>query len=138
FERVGRTLAILVFWPCTLVLLYIANFSWIMVWWPITIFVLFLPLARRYTRPVSLGLHLGYGVLVNTFASVSYSIVPVLLLFGIPHGMETEPQHGWPLISERVIELRQTHGAEFVAMNYSQTASELAYALDDPAVLAIT
>ena len=138
FERVGRTLAILLFWPCALVLLYIANFSWIMVWWTITIYVLFVPLAGRYATPGILGLHLLYGVIANTFSSVSYAVVPILLLFGIPHGMETESQHGWPIISQRVLDLQQEHGADFIAMNYAQNASELAYALDDPNVVAIT
>lgn len=138
FERVGRTLAILLFWPCALVLLYIANFSWIMVWWTVTLYVLFAPLAGRYATPGVLGLHLLYGVIANTFSSVSYAVVPLLLLFGIPHGMETESQHGWPIISQRVLELQQEHQADFIAMNYAQSASELAYALDDPDVLAIT
>lgn len=138
FERVGRTLALLVFWPCTLLLLYISNFSWIMVWWWITIFVLFAPLAGRYTRPITLGLHIAYGIVANTFASISYGIVPILLLFGIPPGMETESQHGWPVIGERVLALKAELGAEFIAMNYAQNASELAYALNDPSVVAIT
>jgi len=138
FESIGRTLAILLFWPCTLVLLYISNFSWIMVWWTITIYVLFIPLSGRYTRPVTLGLHVTYGLIANTFAAVSYSVVPVLLLFGMSHGMETESQHGWPIIAERVLNLQAQYGAEFVAMNYAQNASELAYALEDPSVLAIT
>lgn len=138
FERVGRTLAILLFWPCALLLLYIANFSWIMVWWSITLYLLFVPFAGRYTRPVTLWLHLAYGVVVNTFVSVTYSVVPVLLLFGMAPGMETESMYGWPQIAERVTELKAEHDADFIAMNYAQNASQLAYALNDPDVLAIS
>ena len=138
FERVGRTLALLLFWPCALLLVYIANFSWIMVWWTITLYLLFVPFAGRYTQPIMLGAHLVYGVVVNTFVSVTYAIVPVLLLVGAPPGMETESMYGWPAIAERVIELKAEHDADFIAMNYGQNASQLAYALDDPGVLSIS
>ena len=138
-ERVGRSFAVLMFWPCALLLLYISNFSWIMVWWTITIYLLFLPFAGRYTRPITLGLHLLYGVIANTFASISYSVVPILLLFGIPPGMDTETVYGWPEIADRAAELRQEYGASFIGMNYAQNASQLAYALNEPrGVTAIT
>ncbi|HHY48228.1 MAG TPA: hypothetical protein GYA10_00540, partial [Alphaproteobacteria bacterium] len=138
FERVGKTLAIWLFWLSTGLLLALSNVSWIMIWWNSIAFALIFPFLGRYTRPITLGLHVAYGLVINTFTSITYSIVPVLLLFGIPPGMETESMYGWPAIAERVLELKAEYGADFVAMNYAQNASELAYALDDPDVLAIT
>jgi 4-amino-4-deoxy-L-arabinose transferase-like glycosyltransferase len=139
FEQAGRTLAIWTFWPGALALLYIANFSWVMVWWGVTLYVLFVPFAGRYTRPILFGVHILWGAIVNTFASVSYSIVPVLLLLGNPTpGMETEAAYGWPRVAERVAALREQHDADFVAVNWAQSASELAWALNDPGVLAVS
>jgi len=138
FERVGKTLAIWVFWLSSLACLYIANFSWVLFWWNIVAFVLIFPFVGRYTTPIALWLHVGWGVLINTFATVTYAIVPVLLVFGIPPGMETEGVYGWPAIAERVRALKAEHGAEFVAANLSQPASQLAWALADAGVVAIT
>ena len=138
YERVGKTLALWLFWPSTLLLLFIANFSWIMVWWNGIAYVMFFPFAGRYTRPILLGVHIAYGLVINTFTSITYSIVPVLLLFGAAPGMETESMYGWPKIAERVMELKAEHGADFIAMNYAQNASELAWELDNPDVFAIT
>lgn len=138
YERIGKTIAIWLFWPSTLLLIALSNVSWVMPWWNNVAYAMILPFTGRYTRPVLLCIHIAYGVVINTFVSITYSIVPVLMLFGAAPGMETESMYGWPKIAERVLELKAEHGAQFVAMNYAQNASELAYALDDPDVLAIT
>src|SRR5690606_15636089 len=48
FERVGKTLAIWLFWAAGLTFLYVANFSWVLWWWNAVLVVLVLPFAGRY------------------------------------------------------------------------------------------
>jgi 4-amino-4-deoxy-L-arabinose transferase-like glycosyltransferase len=138
YERIGKTIAIWLFWPSTLLLIALSNVSWVMPWWNNVAYAMILPFTGRYTRPILLGVHIAYGLFINTFATITYSVVPVLMLFGAAPGMETESMYGWPRIAERVVELKAEYGAQYLAMNNAQTAAELAYALDDPTVLAIT
>jgi 4-amino-4-deoxy-L-arabinose transferase-like glycosyltransferase len=55
FERMGKTLAIWMFWLSSLTCLYIANSSWVIWWWNIMAFVLFLPFSGRHVRGVMLS-----------------------------------------------------------------------------------
>lgn len=138
FERAGKTLAIFVFWLSSLACLFIANFSWVLFWWNIVAYVLIFPFAGRYTRPITLGAHIGWGILVNTFMTVTYSFVPVLLLFGMSPGMETEGAYGWPKIAEQVTAAQAQYDADFLATNTAQSASQLAFTLDNPDVIALS
>jgi 4-amino-4-deoxy-L-arabinose transferase-like glycosyltransferase len=138
FERVGKTLAIWVFWLSTLTCLYIANSSWVIWWWNILAFVLFLPFSGQYARGVVLALVIGWGVFINSFLVVSYTTVPVLALFGMAPGMETERSYGWDAIIAAMQDAQQTHGAEFLVTNQYETASQIGFMLDDPDVVALT
>jgi 4-amino-4-deoxy-L-arabinose transferase-like glycosyltransferase len=137
FEQVGKTLAIWLFWLSSATCLFIANFSWVLFWWNIVAYVLIFPFAGRYTRPITLGLHIAWGVLVHTFATVTYSVVPVLLLFGANPGMETEGVYGWPQIARQMTAAQQETGADFLATSTFQAAAQLGWELDDPSVVAL-
>jgi hypothetical protein len=138
FERVGKTLAIWMFWLSSLTCLYIANSSWVIWWWNILAFVLFLPFSGRYVRGVMLGLLVFWGVVINTFLIVSYTIVPVLSLFGMNPGMETERNYGWNEIIAVMQEAKDEYGAELLVTNRFETASQVAFVLNDPDVVSIT
>ena len=138
FERVGKTLAIWAFWLSTLTCLYIANFSWVIWWWNIVAFVLFLPFSGRYARGWLLGCHVFWGAVINTFLTVSYTIVPVVALFGATPGMETERSYGWTEIIANMQEAKDRYGADFLVTNRFETASPIAFVLDDPDVVSIT
>lgn len=134
FERVGKTIAIWTFWISSLVCLYVATFSWVIWWWNIVAFALIFPFAGRYARGWLLALHIGWGVAVGTFLAVSYTIVPVTVLFGGGAGMETERSFGFDELVAAVEAARAERGAQFIAANHYITASQLAFALDDPDV----
>jgi hypothetical protein len=138
FERMAKTLAIWAFWLSTLTCLYISNFSWVIWWWNIVAFVLVFPFAARYAHPVLLWLHVAWGALVTTIFVFSFTIVPVQALLGQMPGMETERSFGWEQLAPAMLSAREEHGADFLATNRFHTASELAFALDDPTVVSIT
>lgn len=138
FERIGKTLAIWMFWLSTLTCLYIANSSWVIWWWNILAFALFLPFSGLYVRGVFLGLLVFWGAVINTFLIVSYAIVPVLSLFGMHPGMETERNYGWTEIITVMEEAKAQYDAEFLVTNRFHTASQIAFVLDDPDVVSIT
>jgi 4-amino-4-deoxy-L-arabinose transferase-like glycosyltransferase len=138
YERAGKTLAIWCFWLSTLACLLVANFSWVLWWWNIVAFVLIFPFVGRYTKPIMLAVHTAYGAAVSTFLVVSYSIVPVLLLFGIDQAMETDTMYGWPEVAAVVEAAQDEHNADFLAANFYQNASQLAFALDNPDVVALS
>jgi hypothetical protein len=59
-------------------------------------------------------------------------------LFGIEQAMETDTMHGWPSVAAVVRAAQTEHGADFLAANFYQQASQLAFALDDPEVVALS
>lgn len=138
FERVGKTVAICVFWVSTLICLYVASYSFVMFWWNILAFVLIFPFAGRYVRPVLLAVHIGYGLYVNAFLLLTYSVVPPLLLMGISLNMDTERNHGWPAIVEQVAAARVTHNADFIATNTAHSSAQIGWALDDPSIVTLS
>lgn len=138
FERVGKTIAIVAFWVSTLVCLYVSNFSWVIWWWNIVAFVMVFPFAARYVNPVLLWLHIGWGVLVSTILAFTYVVVPVQALLGQMPGMESERSFGWDQITAEVLAAKETQGTGFLLTNRFETASELAFALDDPGVVSLT
>jgi 4-amino-4-deoxy-L-arabinose transferase-like glycosyltransferase len=138
FERVGKTLAIWAFWLSTLTCLYISNFSWVIWWWNIVALVLVFPFSARYAHPVLLWLHVAWGAIVTGVLVFSFTVVPVQALLGQMPGMETERSFGWDQLVPAVLAAQEQHGAGFLATNRFHTASELAFALDDPTVVSLT
>jgi hypothetical protein len=138
FERVGKTIAIVAFWVSTLVCLYLSNFSWVIWWWNIVAFVMVFPFAARYANPILLWLHIGWGVIVSSILAFTYVVVPVQALMGQMPGMESERSFGWDQLTEEVLAAQQAQGAQFLLTNRFETASELAFALNDPDVVSLT
>ena len=138
FERVGKTVAIWAFWISTLVCLYVANFSWVIWWWNIVAFVLIFPFAGRYVTGPLLTLHIAWGVIINSVLAFTYVVVPVQALMGQMPGMESERSYGWEQLTEAITAARDEYGAEFLVTNRFETASVLAFALDDPDVVSLT
>jgi 4-amino-4-deoxy-L-arabinose transferase-like glycosyltransferase len=138
FERVGKTIAIVAFWVSSLVCLYLSNFSWVIWWWNIVAFVMVFPFAARYANPILLWLHIGWGVIVSSILAFTYVVVPVQALMGQMPGMESERSFGWDQLTEEVLAAQQAQGAQFLLTNRFETASELAFALNDPDVVSLT
>lgn len=138
FERVGKTVAIWAFWISTLVCLYVSNFSWVIWWWNIVAFVLIFPFAARYITTPILALHVGWGLVVNSVLAFTYVVVPVQALLGQMPGMESERSYGWEQLTSAIEAARDEHNTEFLVTNRFETASELAFALDDPTVVSLT
>jgi 4-amino-4-deoxy-L-arabinose transferase-like glycosyltransferase len=138
FARIGKVVAIWTFWLSSLTFLYISNYSWVQWWWNIAAFVLVIPFSGKYIGPWLLTLHVAWGLFINTVLVVSLVVVPVTVLIGRAPFMETEAGYGWDQITAAVQEARSTHGADFIATNRYQSASQLAYALGDPDVTEIS
>lgn len=138
FERPARVTALLLFLLSSLPLLYYANVGTILPWWNIVAFALILPFAGRHIDRVTLALHALYGMILTTFLVVSFTIVPVTVLLGGNAGLETDHAYGWPDIGRAVLENKAKYNADFLATNRYQTASQLAFELDDPNVLALS
>lgn len=132
FASVGKTLAIWLFWSATLTFLYVSNFSYVLWWWNAIALVLVLPFAGRRAGPIALGLHVAWGVLINTFFMISFTIMPLGLLRA-----ETDLSYGQGELAAMVRNAQLEHGAQLIVANRFQTASQLAFALDDPNVTAI-
>lgn len=137
FERVGKTLAIWLFCVASLTFLYIANFSGVLWWWNAVAFALIMPFAGRYIGPVALALHVVWGGAITTFLAVSFSIVPIGNYVGGLLTMETDYSYGWSDLAQAVVGAQATTGAQFLVVNRFQSASQLAFVLDDPDVVAI-
>jgi hypothetical protein len=136
FLRVGKAMALWAFWLSTLTFLYIVNYSWVLWWWNIAAYVLVLPFAGRYMGRVLLGLHVIWGLCVGTFLSVNYAIMPLSLNGAMIQ--QTETLYGWEAIASAVREAEARYRPAFVAATSYQAASQLAFALDDPDVTAIS
>jgi len=138
FERPARVMALLLFLMSTLPLLYYANLGTILPWWNIVAFTLVLPFAGRHIDRLTISLHALYGMILTTFFAVSFTIVPVLMLFGGKPGQETEHAFGWTDIGRAVLESSAKYNTDFLVTNRYQTASQLAFELDNPDVLALS
>lgn len=134
FERVGKTLALSLFAVTSLTFLYVSNFAYVLWWWNLIAFVLVLPFAGRYIGRIGLVLHLVWGALINTFLTISLAIVPLGPLLRA----ETDLNYGQDELAAMVREAQAGHDTRLVVANRYQTASQLAFALDDPEVVAIT
>ena len=130
FERVGKTLAIWVFWLSSLTFLYISNYSTVLVWWNIAAFALVIPFASRYMGPWLLTLHVLWGTLVSIFLAVSFTYLPLTSLVGQRPFNETDRAFGWAEIATAMRAAEAAHGADFLAANRYQLASQLGFALD--------
>jgi 4-amino-4-deoxy-L-arabinose transferase-like glycosyltransferase len=137
FERIGKTLAIWLFWPAGLTFLYIVNFATVLWWWTAICFVLVLPFGGRYVGPAALGLHTLWGGVVNTFLAVSLAIVPLGGYVGGLMTMETDYAYGWSDLGRAVLAAKAEHKADLIVANRFQSASQLAFALDDADVTAL-
>lgn len=134
FERVGKTLAIFLFSAASLTFLYVSNFAYVLWWWNIIAFVLVLPFAGRYAGRIGLVLHIAWGALINTFLTISLAIVPLGPLLRA----ETDLNYGQDELAAMVREAQAAHDTQLVVANRYQTASQLAFALDNPDVTAMT
>jgi 4-amino-4-deoxy-L-arabinose transferase-like glycosyltransferase len=137
FERVGKTLAIWGFWIPALTFLYVSNYGLVLWWWSAVVLALVLPFSGRYVGPLALGLHVVWGAIVSTFLTVTFAIVPLSQLANGLGSMETNHMYGWEAVTSRVLAARRAHEAELIVVNRSSSASQLAFALDDPDVVAL-
>lgn len=138
FVKVGKTLAIWVFWLSSFTFLYIASYAWVLWWWNIAAFVLILPFAWRYIGPVLLTLHIIWGAAITTALIVSFAVVPVTVLWGAAPILEAERAYGWDDIAAAVEAARTRFGIDVLAANRYQTASQLGFALDTGNVQALS
>jgi hypothetical protein len=137
FERVGKTVAICVFWLSALTFLYIANYGLVLFWWVAITFALVLPFAGRYVGPIALALHTLWGGIISIFMVVSFTLGPLTGPGGLL-SMETDYMYGWDRVAAAVRAAQTENGATMLATNRYQHAAQLAFVLDDPDVIALS
>jgi 4-amino-4-deoxy-L-arabinose transferase-like glycosyltransferase len=137
FERLGKVLAIWCFWLSSLTFFYVSNYAWVLWWWNIAALVLLLPFLGKHIGRIALGLHLVWGVCVNTIYLLNYALVPTTAL-GWPSVFGTETHYGWGEISAAIKDAVAEYHPDFIATNRYHTSSQLAFALDDPTITALS
>ena len=134
FLATGRVLAMATFAFSTATFLYVASFSWVVWWWNIAAFALLFPFLGRTIGPLMLTLHTLFGLVVCTVLVASMTVMPVTLLVGRGPLMEAETEYGWNEIAAAMREEQARYGAGFLGANRYQSASKLAFELDDPEI----
>ena len=138
FTNIGKTIGIWVFWLSTLTFLYIANFAWVMFAWNIAAYTLLMPFLGKYIDRLMLVLHMLWGGFITTILHLTFAVGPVTLLMGLPGIMEAENSYGWRELGQAVRAAQLEEGAQFLATNRYQSASQLAFELDDPSFVELS
>jgi 4-amino-4-deoxy-L-arabinose transferase-like glycosyltransferase len=136
-----RPFAIWLFSLSTGLLSWIALFSTALYYWNIVAYLLLLP-----GLPVFFGHHQrlfriaqGIGCLVAAVLVVNYCALPLAAFFGPDGDPDGRMLFGWETVSPIVSETVQTMGADTLLLTTDyRLASALAYALNNPDVLAIS
>jgi hypothetical protein len=138
FADRARVLALAVFAVSSLTMLGLSAFIDIFFYWNITAFLLLMPLLAGWMRNrLFFNGHLIYGAIVALVAAVDLAVVPIGNLAG-HYDWTISSMYGWPQVAARVEALRTEHPVGFVAATRYTTAAQLAFAMHDPEVTAIS
>jgi hypothetical protein len=103
-------------------------------YWNIEAYLLFFPVAAMYLSSSRvLKAHLVYGMIFSVLFAFNYTVLPLAALAGHAD-LESARVFGWAEIGTRVASAKAKYHAQFIAASNWQTASQLAFALQDPAV----
>jgi 4-amino-4-deoxy-L-arabinose transferase-like glycosyltransferase len=139
FENVAKSLAIWIFWLSSLTFVFVSLTDWVFWWWNLTAYVLVLPFAARLMgqRFLFWG-HVVFGALVSLYLLISVTVVPLSLFHADRADWRQTRLYGWQELGEALAAARQTYRPDFIASDGPDLASVAGFALDDPAVTAIT
>ncbi len=138
FERRAKTLAVTLFWTSTLAVVGFAAYLGGFFYWNLMAFAGVMPLlVRSVGTRFWLWSHLIFGTLFSALVVINFSVIPLAPFFGIGDGA-TSINYGWDQVAADMRAARQQHPADFIAGTRYSTSSQLAFALADPSVTAIS
>jgi hypothetical protein len=133
-ETIWQSLGFWTFFCSTLSFFALCLFTYVHFYWNIEAYLLFFPAAAMYLSSSRvLRAHLVYGMIFSVLFAFNYTVLPLAAL--VTHAdLESARVFGWAEIGTRVASAKAKYHAKFIAASNWQTASELAFALQDPAV----
>lgn len=138
FERRAKTLAVAVFWASTLTVLVIATYLGAFFYWNLLAFAAVVPLmVRQVGQRWLLWSHLVFGTLFSALVIFNFSVIPIAPFFGIGDGASSI-NFGWDQVADEMRAARAAHPVDFLAGTRYSTSSQLAFALADPTVTAVS
>jgi len=127
-----------VFWVSSAVILAASLLTDVLFHWNLVAYVGALPFLAFFVRErwVLFG-QILYGLIAAGLALVNYSIVPVMALVSFTD-QTTAWSYGWDEAAPRVEVIAAANGTAFIAATEYGIASQLAFALRDPAVTSLS
>ncbi len=133
-ETICQSLGFWTFFYSTMSFFVLCFFTYVHFYWNIEAYLLFFPVALMYL-PSSrvLRAHLVYGMIFSMLFAFNYTVLPLAAL--VSHAdLESARVFGWAEIGNRIATAKAKYHAQFIAASDWQTASQLAFALQDPTV----
>jgi 4-amino-4-deoxy-L-arabinose transferase-like glycosyltransferase len=139
FENVAKGFAIWTFWLSTVVFLYVSLYDWVFWWWNYAAYILVLPFAARYMgqRWLFWG-HVVFGVIFALYMIISVTVLPLSFFHSSQPDWRQTRLYGWEELREGITTYREQLKPDFVASDGPDLASVAAFAMDDPAITALT
>ena len=130
-----------IFGLSTGLLSFIGLFSTALYYWNILAYLLLLPALPLFfaNHKRLFTVAQGLGCLAAVIMVINYAILPISVIFGPEGDQDGRMLFGWEQVSPVVAATAQAMGPETLLLTSDyRSASALAYALDDPTVLAIS
>lgn len=140
FAQVYRRVALATFAASTAFFGLLSGFTLVLYYWNLPAWILLLPEAGALAeRPRLLRAHLGYGFLLVAGMTAHAVLLPLSAPFPSIRDEDSKVTWGWGEVAAAVRqELGPGGPGPFVAATDYRTASELAFALGDPEVTALS
>jgi len=138
FESVAKGLAIWTFWLSTACFIFVSLFDWVFWWWNLAAYVIVMGFAARYMgRGWLFYGHVVFGALVQLYLIISVTVFPLSFLQGWADPRQTST-YGWEELRAVVSTARDEYKPDFIAGNGPDLSSNVAFAIDDKDVVALT
>ncbi|HEY9012323.1 MAG TPA: glycosyltransferase family 39 protein [Devosia sp.] len=138
FESTAKHLAMWLLGISSAAMVGLAFFVTVFFYWNIVGFLVVMPLLAIVLRAAWLQwAHIAYGLVFGIALLVNQTVVPLPALFGQFHWV-TSSIYGWDEVATRVRALQNEHPDAFIAATTYGTASQLAFALKDANVVALS
>jgi hypothetical protein len=138
FPSLAKWLAVWLLAISSAAMIGMAFFVQVFFYWNIVGFLLVMPLLALVIRQAWLTwAHIAYGLVFALVLVVNQTFVPIASLMGQFHWVSSSI-YGWEEVAAKVQKLRAEHPGAVVATTVYGTAAQLAFALHDPDVVALS
>lgn len=131
---IWQSLGFWTFSSSTSAFFFLCFFAYVHFYWNIEAYLMLLPVALYYFPSIRLvRAHLVYGATFSMLFTFNYTVLPLAAIAG-QEDFESARVFGWTEIGNRTAAAKLRYDAKFIAASDWQTASQLGFALRDPAV----